>query len=145
MNYYENTIADNIHNLITYPTDDKMHLVIHKAHEQASVFAKVLEFIEYKNLFYDRIFISHMLAYESDLLNVDLNQDDDGLEKINKVDCELNEISKAAELVNTYNMEKIDDLEQSQIKIRIDFIYNQSDKKFIQESSEYFKQHMIQL
>ncbi|CAI2186979.1 17945_t:CDS:1, partial [Funneliformis geosporum] len=107
MNYYEDTIADNIYNLTTYPTDDEMHLVIHEAHKQASTFAKILEFIEYKNLFYYGIFITHMLAYESDLLDVDLNQDDDELEKINKVDCELNEISKAAELINIYNMKKL--------------------------------------
>ncbi|CAI2192112.1 109_t:CDS:2, partial [Funneliformis geosporum] len=88
MNYYEDTIANNIHNLITYPTDDEIHLVIYEAHEQE---VNLLKFLN--------------------LSNVDLNQDDDGLEKINKVDCKLNEISKAAELVNTYNMEKIDDLE----------------------------------
>ncbi|UZO08467.1 uncharacterized protein OCT59_028721 [Rhizophagus irregularis] len=68
----------------------------------------------------------------------DLNQDDDGLEEINKADCELNEISKAAELVSTYNifnLEKTDDLEQSQI----DYIYGQSDKKIIQKSSDIFQ------
>jgi len=60
MNYYEDTIADNIHNLTTYPTDDEIHLIIHEAHEQAIAFAKVLEFIRYKNLFYDGTFITHI-------------------------------------------------------------------------------------
>jgi hypothetical protein len=137
-----------------------MHLIIHEAHEKAIAFAKVLEFIDYKNLFYGGTFITH----ESDLLDIDLNQDDDlnqdndlnqnddlnqydnlnhgdnGLKEINKANCELNEISKAAELVSTYNifnMEKTDNLEQSQIEIG--FIYNQSDKKIIQESSEIFQ------
>ncbi|CAB4472833.1 unnamed protein product [Rhizophagus irregularis] len=149
-NYYEDTIADNIH-LTIYPTDDEIHLIIHEAHEQAIAFAKVLEFIGYKNLFYDSTFNTHVLACESDLLDDDLNQDhddlsqdddlnqdDDGLEEINKADCELNEISKAAELVSTYNifnLEKTDDLEQSQI----DYIYGQSDKKIIQKSSDIFQ------
>ncbi|GBC52657.2 hypothetical protein GLOIN_2v1787768 [Rhizophagus irregularis DAOM 181602=DAOM 197198] len=149
-NYYEDTIADNIH-LTIYPTDDEIHLIIHEAHEQAIAFAKVLEFIRYKNLFYDSTFNTHVLACESDLLDDDLNQDhddlsqdddlnqdDDGLEEINKADCELNEISKAAELVSTYNifnLEKTDDLEQSQI----DYIYGQSDKKIIQKSSDIFQ------
>jgi hypothetical protein len=126
MNYFKDTIADNIYNLTTYPTDDEIHLIIHEAHEQAIVFAKVLEFIGYKNLFYDGTFSTHiLLACKSNLLNDDLNQDDDlnkdedKLEEINKADCELNEISKVAELVSTYNifnLKKADDLKQSQIK-----------------------------
>ncbi|RIA84771.1 hypothetical protein C1645_831811 [Glomus cerebriforme] len=153
VNYYEDTIADNIHNLTTYPTDDEMHLIVHEAHEQTIAFAKVLEFIEYKNLFYGGTLITHILACENDLLvdidsnqEDDLNQDDsnqnsDRLEEINKAGCELNEISKAAELVtsmyNIVNLEKTDDLEQSQVET--DFIYDQSDKKIIQESSEIFQ------
>jgi len=142
MNYYEDTIADNIHNLTTYPTDDEIHLIIHEAHEQAIAFAKVLEFIRYKNLFYDRTFITHISDCESDFLDDDLNHNDDGLEEIDKTNSELNEISKAAELISTYdifNLKKTDDLEQSQIEIEIDFIYNQSDKKIIQENNEIFQ------
>ena len=63
-----------------------------------------------------------------------MNHNDDGLEEIDKTNSELNEISKAAELISTYdifNLKKTDDLEQSQIEIEIDFIYNQSDKKII--------------
>jgi hypothetical protein len=72
MNYYEDTIADNIRNLTTYPTDDEIHLIIHEAHEQAIAFAKVLELVGYKNLFYGETFITHISACESDLLDVDL-------------------------------------------------------------------------
>ena len=57
MNYYEDTIANNIHILITYPINDKIYLIIYEAYEQAIAFAKVLEFVEYKNLFYSRTFI----------------------------------------------------------------------------------------
>ncbi|CAB5392614.1 unnamed protein product [Rhizophagus irregularis] len=111
MNYYENTIADNIRNLTTYPTDDEIHLIIHEAHEQAIAFAKVLEFID----------------------------------EIDKTDCESSEISKAAELVNicnNFNLEKINDLEQKS-QIEINFIYDQSDKRIIQENDEIFQMGVL--
>ena len=114
-----------------------MHLIIHKAHEQAIAFAKVFEFTEYENLFYGGTFITHISTCESDLLDNNLNQNDDILEEIDKADCELNEISKAAELVSIYNilnLEEADDFKQNQIEI--DFIYNQSDKKIIQKNDE---------
>ncbi|PKY58899.1 hypothetical protein RhiirA4_481204, partial [Rhizophagus irregularis] len=62
------------------------------------------------------------------------------IEEIDKAGCELNEISKAAELVNTYNvfnLEKTDDLEHNQIEIN--FIHDQSVKKTIQENDEIFQ------
>ncbi|PKK55520.1 hypothetical protein RhiirC2_802188, partial [Rhizophagus irregularis] len=92
----------------------KIHLIIHEAHEQAIAFAKVLEFIGYKNLFYNSTFNTHVLACESDLLDDDLNQDHDDLKKT-------------------------DNLEQSQI----DYIYGQSDKKIIQKSSEIFQMGVL--
>ncbi|CAG8705129.1 15949_t:CDS:2 [Funneliformis caledonium] len=115
--------ADNIHILTTYLTNDEIHLIIHEAHEQAIAFAKILKFVEYKNLFYSRTFITHISAYENDLKDVDLNQDNDELEEIkeiDKADCELDEICKAAELVSTYdvfNLEETDDLEQRELDI----------------------------
>ncbi|CAB4432950.1 unnamed protein product [Rhizophagus irregularis] len=62
------------------------------------------------------------------------------IEEIDKAGCELNEISKAAELVNTYNvfnLEKTDNLEHNQIEIN--FIHDQSVKKTIQENDEIFQ------
>ena len=72
-NYYEDTIANDIYKLTAYPTDDEMHLIIHEAHKKAIAFAKVLEFIEYKNLFYGGTFIAQISTYKNDLLDNDLN------------------------------------------------------------------------
>lgn len=47
VNYYEDTIADNIGNLLAYPTNEEMHLIIHESHEQAIAFAQILEFVGY--------------------------------------------------------------------------------------------------
>src|ERR1044072_6900043 len=85
-NYYEDTVANDIYKLTAYPTDDEMHLIIHEAHEQAVAFAKVLEFIEYENLFYGRTLIAHISTCKSDLLENNLNQDDDRLKEIDKAD-----------------------------------------------------------
>ncbi|PKY58712.1 hypothetical protein RhiirA4_513347, partial [Rhizophagus irregularis] len=46
----------------TSAEDDEIHLIIHEAHEQAIAFAKVLEFVGYKNLFCGEIFIMHISA-----------------------------------------------------------------------------------
>lgn len=51
MNYYKDTIADNIGNLLAYYINEEMHLIIHESYEQAIAFAQILEFVRYKNLF----------------------------------------------------------------------------------------------
>lgn len=64
----------------------------------------------YKRLFYSGTFITHISACESDLLYVNLNQDDDELEEI-----------KSRLWISTYdilNLEKTNDIEQSQNKSR---------------------------
>src|SRR5438034_4303208 len=140
MNYYEGTIADNICNLLAYPTNEEMHLIIHQAHEQAIAFAKILEFVRYEDLFYGGTFKIHennlVLGELIDVndpefchaLKVDVsvvispNQNNDRLKEIEKANFELNEISKAAELVSMYdisNLEKTDDLKQSQTEIEL--------------------------
>ena len=154
MNYYEGTIADNICNLLAYPTNEEMHLIIHQAHEQAIAFAKILEFVRYEDLFYGGTFKIHennlVLGELIDVndpefchaLKVDVsvvispNQNNDRLKEIEKANFELNEISKAAELVSMYdisNLEKTDDLKQSQTEIEL--IY-QSNKQITQKKNE---------
>ena len=64
MNYYEGTIVNDISNLLAYPTNEEIYLAIHEAHEQATAFAKILEFIEYETLFCDEFFNTYMLTYE---------------------------------------------------------------------------------
>ncbi|CAB4376112.1 unnamed protein product [Rhizophagus irregularis] len=84
-----------------------MHLIIHESHEQAIAFAQILEFVGYKNLFYGRSFNTYMLSYENDILDENLNQDDDKMEKADN--SESDEISKTADLVNIYKIITQDD------------------------------------
>lgn len=131
MNYYEGSIANN-DNLLAYPTNEEIHLIIHEAHEQAIAFAQILEFVGYENLFYGGTF--NTLAYESNFSEENSNQDDEKLEENNNTDNELNEISKAADLINTCdisNLEENTDLKESQMEI--DLMHNQSKKTIIQE------------
>ena len=106
-NYYEDTVADDIYKLTAYPTDDEMHLIIHEAHEQAIAFAQILEFVQYKDLFYGGTFNAYTLIYENDISEENLNQNDELEEIDDKADCESDEISKAADLINVYNISNL--------------------------------------
>ncbi|POG59125.1 hypothetical protein GLOIN_2v1789518 [Rhizophagus irregularis DAOM 181602=DAOM 197198] len=126
VNYYEDTIADNIGNLLAYPTNEEMHLIIHESHEQAIAFAQILEFVGYN--------------YEN------LNQDDDKMEKADN--SESDEISKAADLVNICNINIFnsgddDNLIIKQSQAEINLMYNQSDKIITQDDETTFQTGII--
>ena len=73
-------------------------------------------------------------TYKYDLLEELSNQNNEELEETNEADYELNEISKAADLINIYNnfdLKETDNLVLKQSKKEIDFMYNQSSKRII--------------
>ncbi|CAB5379901.1 unnamed protein product [Rhizophagus irregularis] len=146
VNYYEDTIANNIGNLLIYLTNEEMHLIIYESHEQAIAFAQILEFIGYKNLFYNRSFNTYMLFYKNDILDENLNQDDKKMEKADN--SESDKISKTADLVNIcniniFNSEDDDNLIIKQSQAEINLIYNQSDKIINQNDETPFQTGII--
>ena len=100
-----------------------MHLIIHKAYKQAIAFAQILEFIQYKDFFYDKIFNKYILIYKNNVLEENLNQNDELEEIDDKADCESDKISKAADLINIYNI--------SNLKKNNNLIVKQSQQKQI--------------
>lgn len=70
MNYYEETIANNICNLLAYSINEEIYLIIHQAYEQAIAFAKILEFVDYENLFYRKTFSTHENNLFRKLINI---------------------------------------------------------------------------
>ncbi|PKY33752.1 hypothetical protein RhiirB3_496214 [Rhizophagus irregularis] len=138
VNYYEDTIADNIGNLLAYPTNEEMHLIIHESHEQAIAFAQILEFVGSFN--------TYILFYENDILDENLNKDDDKMEKADN--SESDEISKAADLVNICNINIFnsgddDNLIIKQSQAEINLMYNQSDKIITQDDETTFQTGII--
>jgi len=65
--------ANNYNILLIYLTNEKMHLIIHKAYKQAIAFAQILEFIQYKDFFYNKIFNKYILIYKNNVLEENLN------------------------------------------------------------------------
>ncbi len=88
----------------------------------------------------------YTLVYENDISKENLNQNDELEEIDDKVDCESDKISKAADLINIYNISNLkedDNLIIKQNQIEMDLIYNQSNKKFIQEHNEIFQTDVL--
>ncbi|RIA98799.1 hypothetical protein C1645_812283 [Glomus cerebriforme] len=91
---------------------EEMHSIIHEAHEQAIAFAQILEFVGYKDFFYGGTFIN--------------------------INCELNEISEAADLVNgcVFDLKENNNLDLKQSQVEINLIYSYSNEKITQELNE---------